>query len=87
MSANCLSQAEAALSGIAVFGYVAASALQLTDSLKHDTWTVTFLTSLDLDPVAVLGAEAVAKAAAYEPIAVTHGSRRPIRSHSFAMAK
>ena len=62
------------------------------DPIKHDVFTVRFLESLDLDPVAVLGAAAVEAAAAWTPQPAVDSpwvlarrwfaSARPILSHS-----
>lgn len=68
------------------------------DPVAHDVTTVAFLRSLDLDPVAVLGADVVAAADAWTaPVQPAPGlgglaarlaaSARPIGSHSFATTK
>lgn len=75
MCLNCLSTAEATIAGAAFVGYAAKprvhralAKLGITnepDPVAHDVTTVAFLHSLDLDPVAVLGADVVAAAAAW----------------------
>ena len=52
------------------------------DPVKRDVRTVSFLRSLDLDPVEVLGAEAVAAADAWVPSYEAPRSALPIGSHS-----
>ena len=104
---NCLSTAEASVAGAALVGYAvkprvhrALAALGLAnapDPVAHDVTTVAFLRSLDLDPVAVLGADVVAAVEAWtkpQPVPGFAGlaarlaaSARPIGSQSFATAK
>ena len=107
MCANCLSTAEAMTAGAVFAGYVikpplhrAMAQLGLAnepDPVGHDVVTVAFLRGLDLDPVAVLGADVVEAAAAWvkpQPapgfgalVARLAASARPIGSQSFAAAK
>ncbi len=77
MCANCLSNTEAALASAAIVGYFvkgpvhkALAAVDLApdpDPVAHDVRTVAFLRALDLDPVAVLGADVVAQAESWTP--------------------
>lgn len=108
MCMNCLSNAEATLVGAAAVAYAVkprvhralaqAGLVREPDPVAHDVTTVAFLRSLELDPVEILGAEAVAAAAAWvEPVQADSGvgalvarnlaSARPIGSHSLATAK
>ena len=107
MCMNCLSTAEATVAGAGFVTYVVKPPLHRAlaklglvnepDPVAHDVTTVAFLRSLDLDPVAVLGADAVAAAAAWAPpqrapgfaglAARLSASARPIGSHSFAAAR
>jgi hypothetical protein len=58
------------------------------DPVRRDVRTVTFLRSLDLDPVDVLGAEVVAEADAWVPVAYEpRRSALPIGSHSLLTAQ
>jgi len=68
------------------------------DPVAHDVRTVAFLRALDLDPVEVLGDEAVAQAASWTPDtswvpfaerarARRRASARPIGSHSLLRTK
>jgi hypothetical protein len=67
------------------------------DPVAHDVTTVAFLRSLDLDPVAVLGADTVAAAEAWTAPQPAPGvaalwarfsaSTRPIGSHNLATAQ
>ena len=104
---NCLSTAEATVAGAGFIGYAvkprvhrAMAKLGLAnepDPVAHDVVTVAFLRSLDLDPVEVLGADAVATAAAWVAPQPAPGfaalaarlaaSARPIGSHSLATTK
>ena len=104
---NCLSTAEATMTGAAFAGYVVKPHLHRAlarlgivnepDPVAHDVTTVAFLRSLDLDPVAVLGADVVAAADAWTAPQPAPGlgalaarlaaSARPIGSHSLATAK
>ena len=53
------------------------------DPVKRDVRTVSFLRSLDLDPVEILGAEVVTAADAWQPLPYEpRRSARPIGSHS-----
>jgi hypothetical protein len=103
MCANCLSQAEV------VAGHVALAAAVLKapahrfladiglvappDPVARDARTVAFLRGLELDPVAILGAEVVARAErwarepSYEPRARAAASTSPIGSQSLAAAR
>lgn len=106
MCMNCLSTGEVAIAGAAFVGYAvkprvhsAMARLGLAnepDPVAHDVVTVAFLRGLDLDPVAVLGADVVAAAEAWiapQPapgfagLAARFASARPIGSQSLATAK
>jgi hypothetical protein len=107
MCANCLSTAQAAIAGAAFIGWTVKPPLHRAlarlgvvnapDPVAHDVTTVAFLRSLDLDPVEVLGADAVAAAAAWIPpqpapvVAAVRSrlavSARPIGSHSLLTAR
>ena len=54
------------------------------DPVAHDVRTIAFLNSLDLDPVEILGAQAVARAERWTPAAQPVGIRwaLPMRSQS-----
>ncbi len=77
MCMNCLSTAEAAVTGAAFVGYAVKPRLHRLlakldvvnepDPVAHDVTTVAFLRSLDLDPVEILGADVVAAATAWVP--------------------
>ena len=77
MCVNCMSNAEAAMASAAIVGYMvkgpvhrALAAADLApdpDPVAHDVRTVAFLRALDLDPVAALGADAVAQAESWTP--------------------
>lgn len=103
MCVNCLSQAEVVAANVAVTAAVLKAPahrfladLGLVDppnEVARDARTVAFLRRLDLDPVAILGAEAVtaadtwaaeaaAGAAGQERRARAAASARPIGSHS-----
>ena len=87
MCMNCLSTAEAAITGAAFVGYAAKPSLHRAlarfgvvnepDPVAHDVTTVAFLRSLDLDPVEVLGADVVAAAAALGRASAGSWARRP----------
>jgi hypothetical protein len=104
MCANCLTQAEV------VAGHVALAAVVLKapahrfladigvvappDPVARDVRTVAFLRGLDLDPVEILGADAVTAADAWvaggevvQRRARTAASARPIGSHSLIAAQ
>lgn len=100
MCLNCVSTAEAiviqgAFVGHAVKGPIhrmlaRAGLTPEPDPVAHDVRTVTFLRSLELDPVEILGAEAVAAAEAWVPAARPQracASARPIGSHSLLTAQ
>lgn len=103
MCASCLSNAEFVLTNVALVGALVKATVHRAladlgvvappDPVAHDVRTVAFLRSLDLDPVALLGAEAVEAAAAWAPAPASYGfglgrrSRRPIGSHSLAITK
>jgi hypothetical protein len=102
MCANCLTNAEAAIGAATFVAYAVKSPAQrffaklglvaAPDPVAHDVRTVAFLRSLDLDPVKVLGADAVAAAGAWtkpQPAPALamirdrlSASARPIGSHS-----
>lgn len=104
MCVNCMSNAEAAGAAAVAATYFLKppvhrllARLDLApdpDPVAHDVRTVAFLESLDLDPVAALGPDAVAQASAWSPdstwvpfrdrarAALTSASRRPIGSQS-----
>ncbi|MBA3287694.1 MAG: hypothetical protein H0U21_06675 [Acidimicrobiia bacterium] len=105
---NCLSTAEAAAAGAAFVGYALTPRLHRAlasvglanepDPVRHDVTTVSFLRSLDLDPVEILGADVVAAAAAWrapQPVrvgdvvrsALRSASARPIGSQSLISAQ
>jgi hypothetical protein len=108
MCVNCISTGETALTGVAFAGYIAKPHLHRAlarlgvvhtpDPVAHDVTTVAFLRSLDLDPVEILGADAVAAAEAWvapaqpAPLVAAVRSRlarsaRPIGSHSLLTAR
>jgi hypothetical protein len=74
---NCLSTGETVVAQAAIVGYVLkapvhralarAGLVAEPDPVAHDVRTVAFLRSLDLDPVEILGREAVAAAEAWVP--------------------
>lgn len=100
MCLNCMSNAEAAMVAATAVGYVvkgpvhrvlaAAGLAPEPDPVAHDVRTVAFLRSLALDPVEVLGAEAVAAAEAWQPQdrrrARWAASARPMGSQSLITA-
>ncbi len=58
------------------------------DPVKRDVRTVGFLRALDLDPVEILGADAVAAADAWQPLPYEpRRSARPIGSQSLLTAQ
>lgn len=108
MCANCLSAIETAACHVLLAGYVvkdpvhrALAHLGLAadpDPVGRDVRTIDFLRSLDLDPVAILGPEAVEAAARWAPSTRRQptgwrsrrrfaSSARPIGSHSLLTAQ
>ena len=101
MCLNCVSTAEAIAIQGAFVGYVVKAPVHRMlaraglapepDPVAHDVRTVAFLRSLELDPVEILGADAVAAAEAWVPAPrLSHGARasaRPIGSHSLLSAQ
>ena len=100
---NCLSTAEAVIAQTAFLGYVVkdpmhralarAGFVGAPDPAARDARTIAFLTSLDLDAVAILGTARV-RAAAAQPAPMRWRSRsrlaasaRPIGSHSLLTAQ
>ena len=77
MCANCLSTTEVVVGQVALAAAVlkdpvhrmlaSAGVVAPIDPVKRDVRTVSFLRSLDLDPVEVLGAEVVAAADSWVP--------------------
>jgi hypothetical protein len=77
MCVNCLSNAEAAVAWAGVASWAVtprvhrmlarAGLAPHPDPVAHDVRTVAFLRALDLDPVAVLGADVVAQSASWVP--------------------
>jgi hypothetical protein len=100
MCVNCVSNAEAVVAGAALVGSImqpplhralaAAGLVAPPDPVKRDVRTVAFLRSLDLDPVEVLGAHVVERAARWVP-QTRDSSRwvwaRPIGSQSLIAAQ
>ena len=104
MCTNCVTTAQAVVGQAAFAAYVLKDPVHrllahlgvtpAPDPVAHDVRTVAFLRSLDLDPVAVLGAETVAAAAVWVPApaparrqvrwARRAASARPIGSHNLA---
>lgn len=101
MCTNCLTTGEAVLAGAAFVGYAVKPRVHRglarlglanePDPVAHDVTTVAFLRGLDLDPVAVLGADVVAAADAWQApqpvdvparLAARFASARPIGSQS-----
>ncbi|MFL6205262.1 MAG: hypothetical protein ACJ739_07905 [Acidimicrobiales bacterium] len=93
MCANCLSNAEVAVAQIGLVAAIvkepvhralaSAGLVAPIDPVRRDVRTVSFLRSLDLDPVEILGADTVAAADSWVP--VPYGAPRwalPIGSHS-----
>jgi hypothetical protein len=112
MCTNCLSSTEAVAASAAFVAYAvhepvhralaACGLMAEPDPVAHDVRTVAFLRSLDLDPVAVLGHDAVAAAGHWAPaprrvhpglralqarFARWAASRSPIGSHSALSAQ
>jgi len=108
MCANCLSAIETAACHVLLAGYVAKDPVHRAlahlglaaapDPVGRDVRTIEFLRGLDLDPVAILGAEAVDAAARWVPAPSRQPtgwrsrrrfacSARPIGSHSLLTAK
>jgi hypothetical protein len=99
MCVNCISNAEACVAQAALVFAVARDPVHKLlaelglvappDPVKRDVRTVAFLRALDLDPVEVLGAEVVDRAARWtpQPRVEWARSRRPIGSHSLAAAQ
>lgn len=105
MCLNCLSTVEHQISCAALVGAIvrepvhralaAAGLVPHPDPVGRDRRTVAFLRSLDLDPVAVLGAPVVAAADAWtyeeSPAAAFRARKRssasPIGSHSLATTR
>jgi hypothetical protein len=100
MCLNCVSTAEAIAIQGAFVGYVVKAPVHRMlarvglapepDPVAHDVRTVAFLRSLDLDPVDILGADAVAAAAAWVPAPQPQRVRvsaRPIGSQSLLTAQ
>ena len=91
MCLNCVSTAEAIVIQVAFVGYVVkapahrmlarAGLAPEPDPVAHDVRTVAFLRSLDLDPVEILGADAVAAAEAWVPVP------RPLRARLVVSAR
>jgi hypothetical protein len=77
MCATCLSTAEVVATQVAFVGFVVKDPLHRAlaraglapelDLVKRDRTTVHFLRSLDLDPIAILGADTVAAADTWVP--------------------
>jgi len=77
MCVNCVNNVEVVLGKIVLAAAIAkdpahrllsrAGLVGEPDPVRHDVTTVAFLRSLDLDPVAVLGPEAVAAAEQWTP--------------------
>ncbi len=108
MCVNCVNNIEFVLGKVALAAAIAkdpahrllsrAGLVGEPDPVKHDVRTVAFLRSLDLDPVDILGKEAVDAAAAWTPAPQPSGlfgvlgalwrrSRRPMGSQSLASAQ
>ncbi len=98
MCATCVSSAEVALGQVAVAAAVlrapvhhllaSAGVVAPIDPVRRDARTVAFLRSLDLDPVDVLGADVVAAADRWVPVAYApRRSARPIGSQSLITAQ
>jgi len=98
MCVNCVSNTEAYLAGAAVAGaaikpslhraLAALGVVAAPDPVKRDVRTVAFLRSLDLDPVEVLGAAAVDRAARWVPQPrPARAWARPIGSQSLLAAQ
>jgi hypothetical protein len=98
MCASCVSTVEVAFGQAALAAAVLrgpvhrlladAGVVAPIDLVARDVRTVSFLRSLDLDPVEVLGAQAVAAADAWVPGAYApRRSARPIGSHNLLTAQ
>jgi hypothetical protein len=102
MCATCTSNVEVIAAQVALAGAVlrptihralaAAGLVDPPDAAARDARTVAFLRQLDLDPIAVLGAAAVARAEARVPQprrqrAARWASARPIGSQSLIAAQ
>lgn len=105
MCANCISNAEVVIGKVILAAAILkdpahralhrAGLATAPDPVKHDVRTVAFLHSLDLDPVEILGADAVAAAARWVPqpqparllALLGFCSVRPIGSQSLASAQ
>lgn len=104
MCAHCLSVAETAAAAVAFAAFAlkprahralaAMGVVGVPDPVAQDATTVQFLRALQLDPVAILGADVVVGADAWRPqvaprvnAARRSASARPIRSHSFATSQ
>jgi hypothetical protein len=98
MCTNCVSTTEV-LAGQAALAFAVlrepvhnllaqAGVVAPIDPVKRDVRTVSFLRSLELDPVEILGADVVAAADAWVPtVYVRARSARPIGSHSLLSAQ
>ena len=94
MCVSCVSTTEAALAQVGLAAAVlkapvhrllaSAGVVDAPDPVRRDVRTVAFLRGLDLDPVEVLGAEAVAAADAWlpAPYVARPAGLVPIRSQS-----
>lgn len=103
MCANCISNAEAAVAWAGVAGAIVKAPVHRAlargglapdpDPVAHDVRTIAFLEALDLDPVAVLGADVVDQASVWVPstswtpwrerlASLNRASARPIGSHN-----
>jgi len=100
MCAQCMSNAEAIVAGVALAVSVFKDPVHARlaevglappiDHVGRDAVTVSFLRSLELDPVAILGAETVAAADLWVRPAPFYGRRRsrtPIGSQSLLAAQ
>jgi hypothetical protein len=98
MCVSCVSTTEAALAQVGLAAAVlkapvhrmlaAAGVVGAPDPVRRDVRTVAFLRSLDLDPVEVLGIDAVSAADAWVPAPyVPLPAGLPIRSHSLLTAQ
>lgn len=98
MCVSCVSTTEAALAQAGLVAAIvkapvhrmlaSAGVVRAPDFVRRDVRTVAFLRSLELDPVEVLGADAVAAADAWVPPPyVPRGVALPIRSHSLLTAQ
>jgi hypothetical protein len=92
MCVDCVTTGQSALTALAIFGYAVKPATHrllaragfaaAPDPVRDDVRTVAFLRSLDLDPVAALGADVVSAADARAPVPVVRPAqpRRDRRS-------